>query len=43
MRHFPIIYLFIIIIIIIIIIIYFFLGGGGLNYPSWLQPWKRIE
>ena len=42
MRHFPIIYLFIIIII-IIIIIYFFLGGGGLNYPSWLQPWKRIE
>ena len=22
---------------------YFFFGGGGLNYPSWLQPWKRIE
>ena len=18
-------------------------GGGGLNYPSWLHPWKRIE
>ena len=21
----------------------FFSLGGGLNYPSWLQPWKRIE
>ena len=28
-----------------IIVIIFFVGGGGgsLNYPSWLQPWKRIE
>ena len=34
---------FIYLLLLLLLLLLFFFFGRGLNYPSWLQPWKRIE